>query len=186
MGEGQHAGDDGITRGSVGAAILLIAGTTVGGGFLALPSVVAPTGFLPSAIVLTGTLSVACMPCLYLAGSVSGISMHVLAFLHARAWTGVWLFFVAQSMVVVEVLCDESGISGRAGAGMTAVARRVFGRAGEVAITSLIVILTQATIVSQISKAGSILAPYISTQPAFAALALSAREARSESCGVRL
>ena len=171
MGEGQHAGDDGITRGSVGAAILLIAGTTVGGGFLALPSVVAPTGFLPSAIVLTGTLSVACMPCLYLAGSVLGISMHVLAFLHARAWTGVWLFFVAQSMVVVEVLCDESGISGRAGAGMTAVARRVFGRAGEVAITSLIVILTQATIVSQISKAGSILAPYISTQPAFAALA---------------
>ena len=58
MGEGQHAGDDGITRGSVGAAILLIAGTTVGGGFLALPSVVAPTGFLPSAIVLTGTLRV--------------------------------------------------------------------------------------------------------------------------------
>ena len=79
MGEGQHAGDDGITRGSVGAAILLIAGTTVGGGFLALPSVVAPTGFLPSAIVLTGTLSVACMPCVCLAGSVLGISMHVLA-----------------------------------------------------------------------------------------------------------
>jgi tyrosine-specific transport protein len=112
--------------GAVGAAILLIAGTTVGGGFLALPYVVAPAGFAPSAATLVG----------------------------------VWLFFMAQSMVVVEILCNLAKSSGRKGVGMTAAAGSVFGRVGEVCITALIVVLTKATIVSQISKGASILAPY--------------------------
>ena len=113
--------------GSISAAILLIAGTTVGGGFLALPYVVAPAGFAPSAVTLCG----------------------------------IWLYFIAQSMVVVELLCNVSASTGRSGVGITAVAGDVFGQLGRVVITMLIVVLTKATIVSQISKAGTILSPYI-------------------------
>eukprot|EP00613_Pedinella_sp_CCMP2098_P076872 CAMPEP_0171961592 /NCGR_PEP_ID=MMETSP0993-20121228/163657_1 /TAXON_ID=483369 /ORGANISM="non described non described, Strain CCMP2098" /LENGTH=573 /DNA_ID=CAMNT_0012609687 /DNA_START=116 /DNA_END=1834 /DNA_ORIENTATION=- len=132
--------------GSLLAAMLLVAGTTVGGGFLALPSYVAPLGFVSSAALLTA----------------------------------VWLFFVAQSLVVVELLIGtaaelttESSIASSSSSasedavslvsandvGMPSVARKALGPLGAVAITLLLVALTQATLVSQISKAGIILGP---------------------------
>ena len=126
--QGRDSGNATVAAGSVGAAMLLIAGTTVGGGFLALPYVVAPAGFLPSALSLLA----------------------------------IWLFFIAQSFVVVEILTTTAMARGRKGVGMTAVAGSVLGRVGEVAVTALIVVLTKATLVSQISKAGSILAPHVS------------------------
>jgi len=107
---GGDRGNSAEAAGSVGAAMLLIAGTTVGGGFLALPYVVAPAGFLPSALSLCG----------------------------------IWLFFIAQSFVVVEVLSATAAASGRKGVGMTAVAGSVLGRGGELAVTMLIVVLTKA------------------------------------------
>ena len=131
--EGRDSGNATEEPGSIGAAMLLIAGTTVGGGFLALPYVVAPAGFLPSALSLFA----------------------------------IWLFFIAQSFVVVELLSDTAMARGRKGVGMTAVAGSALGRFGEVAVTVLIVVLTKATLVSQISKAGSILAPHLSLHASF-------------------
>jgi tyrosine-specific transport protein len=106
---------------------LLIAGTTVGGGFLALPTVVAPTGFFPSAIALIA----------------------------------VWAFLGAQAMTVVEVLCAVKDLDsmGRKSAlpGLVAAARATFGRSGERVVTLLLVLVVEATLVSQISRAGMML-----------------------------
>lgn len=106
-------------------AACLIAGTTVGGGFLALPAVVAPSGFFPS----------------------------------ASALIGVWAYFWLQSMVVVECLLrtrrqsDETSTS----AGIAATARFAFGPIGESFTVALLVLLVEATLVSQLSRAGSLL-----------------------------
>ena len=108
-------------------AAFLVAGTTIGGGFLALPSVVAPSGFYPSAVALIG----------------------------------VWGYFLAQSFVLVECInrtkydSNDSNPPGVAGA-----AKSVFGKKGEIAIGILLVILIEATLVSQISRAGMLFPNY--------------------------
>jgi tyrosine-specific transport protein len=128
-------------RRKIGNAALLIAGTTVGGGFLALPSVVAPTGFLPS----------------------------------ASALIGIWAYFWCQSMIVVECIIDTAMTTRRLQddddddqpplqrnddhPGIAATAKSTFGRRGEAVAVLLLVTLTQATLVSQISRAGSLLFP---------------------------
>ena len=139
-------------RRSIVNAALLIAGTTVGGGFLALPTVVAPNGFVPSAVALVG----------------------------------VWLYFWMESMVVVECLilskqiltsdnCNiqEEGEEGEqtllsssssadassSGPGISAAARLAFGSIGEKIVLTLLVVLTEATLVSQISRAGAFFSP---------------------------
>jgi tyrosine-specific transport protein len=142
------SGEDGSSytdnRRRIGNAALLIAGTTVGGGFLALPSVVAPTGFLPS----------------------------------ASALIGIWAYFWYQSMIVVECIIDTAmtrttsttttrGLQdedkppprNEDHPGIAATAKSTFGRRGEAVAVLLLVILTQATLVSQISRAGSLLFP---------------------------
>lgn len=106
------------------AAALLIAGITIGGGFLALPTVVKPTGFIPA----------------------------------ASALVGVWAFLGAQAIVVAEILCqtrrttlsETNGIPG-----MPAATKLAFGTWGERAILGLLVLLVEATLVSQISRAGA-------------------------------
>lgn len=117
----------------------------VGGGFLALPIRVAPAGFLPSATALIG----------------------------------VWLFFIGQSLVVVEMIVNEArhrrttALSSdqsdgmdtvtQADVGLPSIARRALGGWGEKAVSSLLVILTMTTLVSQISKAGTMVAPAFSS-----------------------
>ena len=137
---------------SITNAALLIAGTTVGGGFLALPVAVAPIGFAPAAVTLFA----------------------------------VWAFFLAQSFVVVE--CLSSGqrrpisnnssstryslnvidrsendkyelYAGASSCGVAAAARKAFGRKGEVAAAVLLLVIVEATLVSQLSRAGSLIAP---------------------------
>jgi tyrosine-specific transport protein len=127
---------------------------------LALPIRVAPAGFLPSATALVG----------------------------------VWLFFVGQSLVVVEMIVNEArrrnevgsvaiqalesssntavSSAGRsrnaveattqADVGLPSIARRALGGWGETAVSSLLVVLTMTTLVSQISKAGTMAAPAFS------------------------
>jgi hypothetical protein len=120
---------------SIANAALLIAGTTVGGGFLALPTVVAPSGFVPSATALVG----------------------------------VWAFFWVESLVIVECLCvcraqalvrrqrNENGDADSVSyPGMTAAAKSAFGVIGESAVGVLLLLLLQATLVSQISRAGAL------------------------------
>jgi tyrosine-specific transport protein len=111
-------------------ASLLIAGTTVGGGFLALPqTVVVPLGgFVPSAISLAG----------------------------------VWLFFLAQNLVLCECLLQchadsDSGADTNA-IGIPSLARYALGPGGSILATALLIVLTEATLVSQLSRAGSLFA----------------------------
>ena len=124
------------------SSALLIAGITVGGGFLALPTVVAPTGFLPSLTALMG----------------------------------VWAFLGAQAWVVVEAICrvadsnsnnhsnnhntnnhnNNGSMNGNNEfPGMPAVAKAAFGTLGERVVTVLLVLVVEATLVSQISRAGA-------------------------------
>lgn len=124
-------------------AVLLIAGTTVGGGFLAIPSIVSPIGFVPSA---------------------AGLS-------------GVWAFFVLQNFVLVDCIsnarkktklesedeCENMGETVDKDdidhPGIAATAKSAFGRRGEYFVAALLAVLTEATLVSQISRAGSLFPP---------------------------
>mmetsp|Transcript_26332 Transcript_26332/g.32454 ORF Transcript_26332/g.32454 Transcript_26332/m.32454 type:complete len:622 (+) Transcript_26332:76-1941(+) len=123
-------------------AAFLISGTTIGGGFLALPTVTSQAGFYPSTITLIS----------------------------------VWLYFLTESFILVECIertrndhvrdndCGDTS-SGTAtsmhndtnsipGVSVAAAARKVFGKTGEVVIGLLLFILIEATLVSQISRAG--------------------------------
>ena len=117
--------DDVIPKTAIQKASFLVAGTTIGGGFLALPTVTATTGFYPSAVALFT----------------------------------IWGYFLAQSFALVECIKrsrrrsnDEPGIS--------AVAKSVFGSNGEVFVGCLLAILIEATLVSQISRAGMLFPNY--------------------------
>ena len=115
----------------------MIAGTTVGGGFLALPTVVAPTGFFPAACTLTG----------------------------------VWAFLGIQSLCVVESLLharqrrlqNQQSTNGSKSEntdynpGVAAAAQSALGKRGETLVVALLVTLMEATLVSQISRAGTLL-----------------------------
>lgn len=120
----------GSAPGTVLYAALLVAGTTIGGGFLALPTVVVASGFMPSAVALSLT----------------------------------WLFSLAQSFVLVQVLDDVRDSEHVSHPGVSVAAKATFGRAGEAVVALLLVVLTAATLVSQISRAGilfsSSLVPY--------------------------
>lgn len=117
-------------------ASFLITGTTVGGGFLALPSVVKPIGFLPSAYGLFG----------------------------------VWSYLLLESFIVVDCLreyhlnqvvnVDNSSLSPSSPkeySGIAKVASSVFGIYGERFVSFLLVLVVEATLVSQLSRAGSLL-----------------------------
>lgn len=116
-------------RSRIVSAALLIAGITVGGGFLALPTVVAPVGFFPSALTLVG----------------------------------VWVFLGAQALMMVEVLCRVHRDLKKGGQstppGVAAAARATFGKTGEYLITFLLVLVVEATLISQISRAGMMFPP---------------------------
>ena len=126
-----------LSRISIINAALLIAGTTVGGGFLALPTVVAPTGFFPAACTLTG----------------------------------VWAFLGIQSLCVVESLLhalqrrlqNQQSTNGSKSEntdynpGVAAAAQSALGKRGETLVVALLVTLMEATLVSQISRAGTLL-----------------------------
>lgn len=112
------------------SAALLIAGITVGGGFLALPIVVAPTGFYPA----------------------------------ATAMVGVWAFLGSQALVVVDVLvaacrnrCTSTS-SADVVPGMGYAAKLAFDNPfAERLVSLLLVLVVEATLVSQISRAGAML-----------------------------
>ena len=118
-------------------ACLLIAGTTVGGGFLALPtSVVVPVGgFVPAATSLLA----------------------------------VWMYLLVTSLLLTQCLVHSYHTTTRTDTntsnvkdassvvlGIPRVAQLTLGRRGSVAATVLLVVLTEATLVSQLSCAGSL------------------------------
>jgi len=119
--------------GRIWNAALLVAGTTIGGGFLALPTVVRPTGIVPAVAALSGT----------------------------------WLFFLVQSYVVIDCLqwtkrkrepstttTTAIAENRRSSPGISAAAQSAFGDRRKTAIALLLVVLTEATLVSQIARAG--------------------------------
>ena len=126
-----------IKKRDIFKATMLIAGTTVGGGFLALPqTVVVPLGGF----------------------GVTAMSLF-----------GVYLFFLAQSFVLVDCLVryryeslslngETDGADLSTAIGIPSLARYALGSIGSFISTALLVILMESTLVSQISRAGSLLA----------------------------
>jgi tyrosine-specific transport protein len=114
-------------------AAFLIAGTTVGGGFLALPNVVAPNGFLPSAVALVG----------------------VWIYFWMESMVLVECLVLCRKINQVQGQQEESTSTTSSSPGIAAAAKTAFGSVGEIAILILLVLLTQATLVSQISRAGA-------------------------------
>ena len=108
----------------------LIAGTTIGGGFLALPRATAPAGAAPSAAAL-----VACW-----------------AFLLHGA------FALAESTLDVMGDTDTSSEATYAPVTVFSVAQRAFGPAGGAAVGALFFVLMLSTLVAQLSKGGTLLA----------------------------
>lgn len=106
-------------------AAFLVAGTTIGGGFLALPTVTATAGFYPSAVALFT----------------------------------IWGYFLAQSFALVECI-KRSRRKSNNEPGISAVAKSVFGPNGEVFVGCLLALLIEATLVSQISRAGMLFPNY--------------------------
>jgi tyrosine-specific transport protein len=109
---------------AIAKASLLIAGTTVGGGFLALPqTVVVPLGGFP---------------------------------VSALALLTVWVFLLAVSWILCQSIVQCHADTGRVGLGIVYLAQRTLG-AGSVTL-ALLVMLTEATLVSQLSRAGILFA----------------------------
>ena len=155
-GRSDRCGERLAALGPILTSSLLIAGTTVGGGFLALPSVVSPSGFVPSATALGGVWvyfliqSMIVVECLTTArrwGLVGGTNTTTTTKGVARPLEG-------------GGGCDEDDDYDRDEGphpGIAAAARSAFGSWGSIATASLLTILTEATLVSQISRAGSLL-----------------------------
>ena len=110
------------------SAAALVAGTAIGGGFLALPYTTAPAGAAPSACVLVGC----------------------------------WLLLNLQSAILAELLVDESASNDSGGdVSYSSLARSTLGGGGERAVGTLFVVLMVATLASQLSKAGGLVAPLL-------------------------
>ena len=120
-------------------AALLISGTTIGGGFLALPTVTSPAGFIPSSITIIG----------------------------------VWLYFLSQSFILVECLLRTKS-KDIPQPGVAAATKSTFGVIGERMIGILLTILIEATLVSQISRAGLMYPPMYRVTCAVAAISIAA------------
>ena len=79
----------------------------------------------------------------------------------ATALVGVWAFFLVDSFVVVECLFNarQTQNTKSGNPGIAAAAKSAMGEMGEAAVFLLLVLLTEATLVSQISRAGTLLFP---------------------------
>ena len=108
------------------SAAALVAGTAIGGGFLALPYTTAPAGAAPSACVLVGC----------------------------------WILLNFQSAILAELLLEESNDSD-GDVSYSSLARSTLGGGGERAVGTLFVVLMVATLASQLSKAGGLVAPLL-------------------------
>ena len=108
------------------SAAALVAGTAIGGGFLALPYTTAPAGAAPSACVLVGC----------------------------------WFLLNLQSAILAELLVSASNDSG-SDVSYSSLARSTLGGGGERAVGTLFVVLMVATLASQLSKAGGLVAPLL-------------------------
>eukprot|EP00554_Chaetoceros_debilis_P008029 CAMPEP_0194078960 /NCGR_PEP_ID=MMETSP0149-20130528/5242_1 /TAXON_ID=122233 /ORGANISM="Chaetoceros debilis, Strain MM31A-1" /LENGTH=539 /DNA_ID=CAMNT_0038760317 /DNA_START=109 /DNA_END=1728 /DNA_ORIENTATION=- len=114
------------------SAALLVAGTTVGGGFLALPSVVARSGFYPSTTIL----------------------LSVWVYFLSQS------FILVECINRTKQQQQQSVSSTSSPPGVAAVAKSVFGTKGEVVIGILLAVLIEATLVSQISRVGMLFPNY--------------------------
>jgi tyrosine-specific transport protein len=143
-----------------GACALLV-GTAIGGGFLALPHATAPAGCAPS-----GTLLIAC-----------------------------WAVLLFEALLVADIVINRSVAPSSAAADRgTAVSfatlgRDAFGIVGGRAVSATFVVLMCATLVSQLAKASSLLAPALNVPfgavcvPLAASLAIMGRAMPARSFG---
>ena len=109
----------------------LIAGTTIGGGFLALPRATAPAGALPSTVALVGCWLFLLMGAFALVDSI------------------------LSTKDDIDITKDDGQIPSVVT--VFAVAQNTFGNLGGVCVGSLFFLLMIATLVAQISKGGTML-----------------------------
>jgi amino acid permease len=125
----------------------LIAGTTIGGGFLALPSVTAPCGAKPAVIGLAATW-------IYLLGCALSLSNTIFMLHSSREGGG-----------------DENDDCKELS--MLSVARVCFGSLAGYVVSFLFLVLVEATLVAQLSKMGHLLQAVAGGRRALATLAFS-------------
>ena len=99
------------------AASFWIAGCTVGGGFLALPSLLVTEGIKIQYFIITMIF--------------------------------VWLYFWAQSIILLDSLSTQNSITG--------LAQDTLGTGGRMFTTILLLLVVEATLISQISRAGTLI-----------------------------
>ncbi|KAG5178578.1 Tryptophan/tyrosine permease family-domain-containing protein [Tribonema minus] len=110
--------------GNVLTAAALIAGTTIGGGFLGLPYYTAPLGAALSSAMLIGS----------------------------------WAYLLANSLLLAHLCCAVMRETGSPAASVFTVARRTLGRRGARALSAGFFFLLNATLVSQLARAGGVVA----------------------------
>lgn len=122
-------------------AAFLVAGTTIGGGFLALPSVAAPTGFIPAT---TGMIL-------------------VWTFFLLQSFTMVEIIHntrLGNGNSDMNTNMQQPQLQQEHPSGLTAAAKATFGKRGEVFVGVVLTFLIQAILVAQISKAGQLFPNY--------------------------
>jgi amino acid permease len=107
----------------------LVAGTTIGGGFLALPTATAPLGALPATIGLSGTW-------IYLLGCALSLS---------------------DSFYMLLRSDNTSRGNGEEGLSIFTISKACFGNIAGVVSSALFLTLVYATLIAQLSKMGTIL-----------------------------
>ena len=139
-----------IETSSVTSQALLIAGTTIGGGFLALPRATAPAGFLPSALGLV-------LSWLYLLSSA--------------------LSLADATLITKQLAAQNNGSDQRKDGEVAAkgeeeevsvfrIAATAFGSTAAKATGLVFVVLMVSTLVAQLSKSGTLLADCLPTAAA--------------------
>lgn len=124
-----------VNKTTVASQAALIAGTTIGGGFLALPAATAPCGFFPSALGLVGVWT-------YLLGCS-------LSFANA-------IFLMKKNRTIVTPSDDKSDIDDDI-ISIFSLVRKCFGNTAGVLTGLLFLLLIKATLVAQLSKVGVLL-----------------------------
>ena len=124
-----------VNKTTVASQAALIAGTTIGGGFLALPAATAPCGFFPSAFGLVGVWT-------YLLGCS-------LSFANA-------IFLMKKNRTTVTTHDDKSDSDDDI-ISIFSLVRKCFGNTAGVLTGLLFLLLIKATLVAQLSKVGVLL-----------------------------
>ena len=139
-------------------AAFLVAGTTIGGGFLALPTVIAPVGFVPSAFALFLVWCYFILQSFILVECIVNDYKRKLKTEDDLYKSNVENNFDAR-IDSIGPPSSSSIFSSSTSPSISSIANSTLGKTGENITRFLIMLIIQATLVSQISRAGTLLYP---------------------------